>query len=74
MKFNVLKNEILKQLKNLKRVFEIILERKLLFRRNEVDHEITLKTERIKSLSLILTRSEKQEIVKKYLNEMTKKE
>ena len=73
MKFNVLKNEILEQLKDLKEVFETISERELPSRRYEVDHEIILKTEKIKLLLLIPTRLEKQKIVKKYLNEMTRK-
>ena len=74
MKFNVLKNEILKWLKNLRKVFEEILERKLSSYRNEVNYEIILKSEKIKSLSLISIRLEKQKIVKEYLDEMTRKE
>ena len=74
IKFNVLKNEISKQLKNLKKVFEIIFEKKLSSRRYEINYEITLKIEKIKSLLLILIRLEKQKIVKKYLNEITRKE
>ena len=58
MKFNVLKNEILEQLKDLKKIFGIILERKLLFSYKEVDHEITLKTKKIKLSLLIFIRSE----------------
>ena len=38
-----------------------------------MNHEITIKTEKIKSSLLISIRSEKQEIVKEYLDEMTKK-
>ena len=74
MKFNVLESKILEWLKNLKKVFKTISERELLSRRNEVDYEITLKTEKIKSSLLIFTRSKKQKIIKEYLNEMTKKE
>ena len=73
MKFNVIKNEILEWLKNLKEIFETISKEKLSLSYEKVDHKITLKTKKIKSSSLILTRSEEQQIVKKYLNEMTKK-
>ena len=73
MKFNVLENEILEQLENLKKVFETILERELLPRYEEMNYEITLKTEKIKPLSLIFTRSKKQKIIREYLNEMIKK-
>ena len=73
MKFNVLKNEISKWLKNLKRVFETISKRKLLSYYERIDYEITLKTEKIKSLSLISIRLEEQEIVKEYLNIMIRK-
>ena len=38
-----------------------------------MDYEITLKTNEIKSSSLIFIRLEKQYIVKKYLNEIIKK-
>ena len=38
-----------------------------------MNYEIILKTEKIKSLSLILTQSKKQEIIKEYLNKMTRK-
>ena len=55
-------------------MFEIISEREVSPHRNEINHEITLKTKKIKSLLLILTRLKEQEIVKEYLNEMTKKE
>ena len=72
MEFNVLENEILEWLKDLKKVFGTIPERELSPHRNEVNYEITLKIEKIKSSSLISTRSKEQEIVKKYLNEMTK--
>ena len=74
IEFNTLKNEIFKWLKNLKKVFEEISKRKLLLYRNKVNHEITLKTKKIKSLLLILTQSKKQKIVKEYLNEMIRKE
>ena len=59
MNLNVIENEILKWLKDLKEVFETILERKLLFSRREVNYKINLKTKEIKLLLLILTRSEK---------------
>ena len=58
----------------MKKVFGEILERELLPYREGVDHEIIIKTEKIKSSLLIFTRSEEQEIVKEYLDEMTKKE
>ena len=74
MKFNIIKDEISEQLKDLKKVFKTISKEELSSRRYEVNYEITLKTERIKSLLLILTRLEKQEIVKEYLNEIMKKE
>ena len=74
IKFNVLKNEILKWLKDLKEVFEEISKEELLPHRDEVNYEIILKTEKIKSLLLISIRLKKQEIVKEYLNEMTRKE
>ena len=74
IKFNVLENEILEWLKDLKKVFETILKRKLSSRRYEVNYEITLRIEKIKSSLLILIRLEKQKIVKKYLNKMTRKE
>ena len=74
MKFNVLDNEIPEWLKDLKEVFGEISERELLSYRNEVNYEITLKIKKIKPLLLILIRLEKQEIIKKYLNEMIKKE
>ena len=54
MKFNILKNKISKQLKNLRKVFNEISKRKLLLYYNEVNYEITLKTEKIKPLLLIL--------------------
>ena len=73
MKFNVLKNEIPKWLKDLKKVFGTIFERELSSRRKEMNHEIILKTKKIKPSFLILIRSKEQEIVKKYLNEITKK-
>ena len=55
-----MKNEISNWLKNLKEIFEIILEGQLLLSREEVDYEITLKTDKIKSLSLILIRLKEQ--------------
>ena len=55
-------------------MFKEISKRELSSYRNEVNYEITLKTEKIKSLLLIFTRSEKQEIVKEYLNKMIRKE
>ena len=61
-------------MKDLKEVFETISKRELSSRRYEVNYEITLKIERIKSLLLISIRLEKQEIIKKYLNEITRKE
>ena len=59
MKFNVLENEILEWLKDLKKVFGTIFKRELSSRYDEIDYEITLKTEKIKSSSLISIRSEK---------------
>ena len=73
IEFNIIKNKISKWLKNLKKVFETISKEKLLSSRKRVDHEITLKTNEIKSSSLISIRLEKQQIVKNYLNEMLKK-
>ena len=74
MKFNVLKNEILEWLKDLKEVFRTISKEELSFHRYEMDYEITLRIKKIKSLLLISIRSKKQESVKEYLNEMTRKE
>ena len=74
MEFNVLENEILEWLEDLKKVFKEISERELSSHRNGVNYEITLKIDKIKSLLLIPIRLEEQEIVKKYLNEMTRKE
>ena len=54
-------------------MFETILKRELSFSRKEIDYEIILKTNEIKSLLLILTRSKKQYIVKKYLDEMLRR-
>ena len=71
---NVMKNEILKWLENLKKVFETILEGKLLLSRERMNYKITLRTEKIKSSLLILIRPEKQQIVKEYLNDIIKKE
>ena len=59
MEFNILKNEILEWLKDLKKVFGTILERELLLHYDGVDYEIILKTEKIKFLSLIFIRSKK---------------
>ena len=73
IEFNVIKSEIFEWLKNLREVFKIILERELLFSREEIDHEIKLKTEKIKPSSLILIKSEEQHIVKKYLNKIIRK-
>ena len=73
IKFNTLKGEILKWLKNLKKVFSTISEEKLLFSRKEIDYEIKLRTKEIKSLLLISIRLKKQQIIKKYLNKMLKK-
>ena len=74
IRFNVMKNEILKWLKDLKEVFKEILERELLPYRDEVDHEIIIKTKKIRPSLLISIRSKEQKIVKEYLDEMTKKE
>ena len=73
MEFNVLENDILKQFENLKKVFEEISKEELLSHRNGVDHEIILKIKKIKSLLLISIQLKKQETIKKYLNEMTRK-
>ena len=51
-----MENEISEWLKDLKEVFETISEEKLSSYRKEIDHEITLKTDRIKSSSLISIR------------------
>ena len=74
IEFNVLENEISKWLKDLRKVFEEILEKELSSYRDGVNYEIILRTEKIKSLLLIFTRLKEQEIVKEYLNEMTRKE
>ena len=71
--FNTLENEIPKWLKDLRKIFEEISERELSPYRDGVDHEITIKTEKIKSSPLISIRLEKQKIIKEYLDEMTKK-
>ena len=73
MEFNALENDISEWLEDLKKVFEEILKEELPPHRDEVDHEITLKIEKIKPSLLILTRSKKQENVKEYLNEMIRK-
>ena len=74
IEFNMMKNEILEWLKDLKEVFETRLKEELLLSRERVDYEITLKTNEIKSSSLIFIRLEKQHIVKKYLDEMVRKD
>ena len=60
-------------MKDLKKVFETISKEKLLSYRDEINYEIILKTKKIKSLSLISIRLEKQEIVKEYLNKIIRK-
>ena len=57
---NIMKNKILKWLKNLKKVFRIILEEELSSSCKEIDHEIKLKIKEIKLLLLDLIRLEKQ--------------
>ena len=74
MEFNILESEILEWLENLRKVFGTISKRELSSRRDGMDYEITLKIEKIKLLLLIPIRLKKQEIVKEYLNEITKKE
>ena len=59
IEFNTMKSEILEWLKNLKEMFETILKKELSFNYEKVDYEITLKTNEIKSSSLILIRSKK---------------
>ena len=59
MKLNVIKNEILEWLEDLKEIFKIILKEKLLFSRENVNYEITLREKKIKSLLLISIRLEK---------------
>ena len=54
-------------------MFETILEEELSSSYEEIDYEITLKTNKIKSSSLIFIRSKKQYIVKKYLDEIIRK-
>ena len=54
-------------------MFETISKGELLLNHERVDYEITLKTNEIKSSLLISIRSEEQHIVKKYLNEMIRK-
>ena len=73
IEFNIIKNKIFEWLKDLKEMFETILKKELLFSRKEVNYEITLKTNKIKSSSLIFIRLKKQYIVKKYLDEMLRK-
>ena len=74
VKLNTIKNEISNWLRDLKKVFETISEEELPLSREEVDYKITLKTKEIKLLSLIVTRSEEQQIIKEYLNKMLRKE
>ena len=57
----------------MKKIFETIPEGKLPSRRDEIDHEIILKIEKIKSSSLIPIKLEEQEIIKEYLNEIMKR-
>ena len=59
MKFNVLENEISKWLKDLEKVFRKISKKELSSSRNRVNHEIILKTKKIKSLLLISIQLEK---------------
>ena len=73
MEFNVMKNEVFEWLNDLKKVFETIIEEELLFNRDKVNYEITLRKEEIKPFSLILIRLEEQHIIKNYLNEMLRK-
>ena len=54
-----MKNEISKWLEDLKEVFGTISEDELLSSRKKVDHEINLKTKKIKSSSLILIKLKK---------------
>ena len=54
-------------------MFETILEKKLSFNYEKIDYEITLKTNEIKLSSLILIKSKKQYIIKRYLNEIIRK-
>ena len=74
MKLNVMENEIPDQLKDLTEVFKTILEGELSLSYEEVNHEIKLKTKKIKSSPLISIRLKEQQIVKKYLNEIIRKE
>ena len=74
IEFNTIKDKISEWLKDLKEVFETILKKELPSSYKEVNYEITLKTNEIKSLSLISIRSEKQYIVKKYLDQMLRKD
>ena len=59
MNLNVMENEVSKWLKNLKEIFGTIFERELLFSYEEVNYEIILRIEKIKSLLLIFTKLEK---------------
>ena len=74
IEFNIMENKIPEWLRDLKEVFETIPEGELLLNREGVNYEITLKTNEIKPSSLIPTRPEKQHIVKRYLNEMLRKD
>ena len=69
----MIENKISDWLENLKEVFKTILKRELLFSREKVNYKITLKTEEIKSLLLILIRLKEQQTIKKYLNEIMRK-
>ena len=60
MDLNAIKSKISKWLENLKEIFGTILKDELLSNREEVNHEINLKTKEIKLLLLILTRPEEQ--------------
>ena len=53
IEFNVLENKISEWLKDLRKVFREILKKELSFYYNEVNYEIILKIEKIKSLLLI---------------------
>ena len=74
MEFNVIENKIPKQLEDLRKIFKTVPKRELLSSREGIDYKITLKTKEIKSLLLIPTRLEEQQIVKEYLDEMIRKE
>ena len=59
IEFNILENEILERLKDLKEVFKDISKRELLFHCYEMNYEIILKIEKIKSSLLIFIRLKK---------------